>query len=42
MPLEEQVVVERSYYANLFLTSWQDVVQNEYAIKKTDPVEISS
>jgi len=38
MPLEEQAVVERSY--NIFRTSWQDVVQNEYANKKTDPMEI--
>ena len=40
MPLEEQVVVERSYNDNLFQTSWQDVVQNEYANKNTDPMEI--
>jgi len=26
MPLEEQAVAERSYYDNLFQTSWQDVV----------------
>ena len=40
MPIEEQAVVERSYNDNLFQTSWQDVVQNEYANKKTDPMEI--
>jgi len=40
MPLEEQAVVERSYNNNIFQTSWQDVVQNEYACKKTDPMEI--
>ena len=40
MPLEEQAVVERSYNNDIFQTSWQDVVQNEYAIKKTDPMEI--
>jgi len=40
MAIEEQVVVERSYNDNLFQTSWQDVVQNEYANKKTDPMEI--
>jgi len=40
MPLDEQAVVERSYNNNIFQTSWQDVVQNEYAIKKTDPMEI--
>jgi len=39
-PIEEQAVVERSYNDNIFQTSWQDVVQNEYAGKKTDPVEI--
>jgi len=40
MPLEEQAVVERSYNDNIFQTNWQDVVQNEYASKKTDPMEI--
>ena len=40
MPIEEQAVVETSYNENIFRTSWQDVVQNEYAAKKTDPVEI--
>jgi len=39
MPLGEQTFVERSYN-NIFQTSWQDVVQNEYASKKTDPMEI--
>jgi len=39
MPLEEQAVVVRSYN-NIFRTSWRDVVQNEYASKKTDPMEI--
>jgi len=38
MPLEEQAVVERSYNNNIFQR--QDVVHNEYANKKTDPVEI--
>jgi len=32
--------VERSCNDNLFQTNWQDVVQNEYANKKTDQVEI--
>jgi len=40
MPLEEQAVVERSYNDNIFQTSWQDVVQNEYANKRTEPQEI--
>ena len=39
MPLEEQAVVERSYNDNLFQTSWQDVVQNEYANKKTMEIQ---
>jgi len=38
MPLEEQAVVGRSNN-NIFQTSWQDVVQNEYASKKTDPIK---
>jgi len=40
MPIEEQAVVETSYNDNIFQTSWQDVVQNEYAAKRKDPVEI--
>jgi len=40
MQLVEQVVVERSYNDNIFQISWQDVVQNEYATKHTDPMEI--
>jgi len=40
MPLEEQAVVERSYNDNIFQTSWQDVVQNEYANKRAEPQEI--
>ena len=39
MPSEKQAVVERSYTDNVFQTSWQDVVQNEYANKKKDPTE---
>ena len=39
MPIEEKAVVERSY-TDITQTSWQGVVQNEYANKKKDPTEI--